>query len=678
MTGMFRDSIYSNIKDLTPEIIQDIKHIQSIIDSIKEGNISDLTSSLSGYTYSTVVDWLNDVEKRQLESATNVMSKKYMASGSTGVYSGSIPNGSNIFTMVSSTHDFKVGQGIAVRTTDGTKQVETLKILTGATSNGTITVKLDGATLQVGVASGDTAVQIAAKIRTVATDGDGSPISQKLEGSGWSTDTGTTDTVTFSHSAQGAKTPMTFTGASGVTAMATVTTTGVPTSSFVSKITEINGNKFTLRDTYSGTSVVNKRVDHDDTEAINNAIMDTFNAGGGLVFIPAARYQVTQIKLKKGVVLTGAGWKSTLFQRGNSNTDVITFDTPNEEWAEVRNLSINGNKIGQTSGGGINFDNSGGSGFAFYDPVIKVDNVLIMNTKGDGFTLGGTREARVTTTFVYGADGNGFYVTATDCFFGLSTAANTGLHGWRLNTPNTRFATCKAYGNGRIDSSGNGDGFFVTGHRHNFTNCEVQDAGRHGFHLYGGSNNIVEGLMCDSNGNRYSGSSAGIQIANGAANNRIEGHALNRTGYVYQKYGLSVNTDCTGNIIHLVAQRNNNIAGEIYPNQGAGNTIVINNLLGLQTPAFTASYTPEIYAGGIISMTLTGNTTINNTAAGHFHIGAKMQLILKQDTTGGRTVTFGNLYKVNWTPDTAASKTNVIDLLFDGTNWIQTATQVGL
>jgi len=681
MTNLFRDNIYDELKDFTPKIIQDLLTIQKEVESLKSNGGSgslNLTSPISGFTYSDITEWLSDLEKLQLDTATNVESKKYMASGSTNVYSGTLSNGSNVLTMISSPHDFKVGHGIALRTADGAKQVETLKILTGATSNGTITIKLDGATLQVSVVSGDTAVQIASKIRTVATDGDGSPISQKLEGSGWSTDTGTTDTVTFSFSAQGAKTPMTFTGASGVTATATVTTTGVPTASFVSKVVSIDGNKFTLRDTYTGTSVINKRIDHDDTEAINNAIMDTFNNGGGFVLIPASRFQVTQIKHKKGVVLTGLGWKSTLFQRGNSNMDVIVFDTPNEEWAEIRNLSINGNKIGQSSGGGINLDNSGGSGFSFYDPVIKVDNVLIMNTKGDGFTLGGTREARVTTTFVYGADGNGFYVTATDCFFGFSTAANTGLHGWRLNTPNTRFATCKAYGNGRIDASGNGDGFFVTGHRHNFTNCEVQDAGRHGFHIYGGSNNIVEGLMCDSNGNRYSGSSAGIQLANSASNNKISGHALNRTGYIYQKYGLSVNSDCTGNVIHLIAQRNNNISGEIYPGQGAGNTIVINNLLGLQAPTFTASYTPEIYSGGTISMTLTGNITINNTAAGHYHTGARMKLILRQDATGGRTVTFGNLYKTNWTPDTAVNKINIIDFIFDGTNWIQTSSTVGM
>lgn len=687
--------MYDSSVDITPMLLESIVKLQE--SGVGDVDLSGLAtkaevgtplSALSGYTYSSVTDWFNDLEKRATEQGINAMGKKYMASGSISVYSGSISNNTNVITMISNPHDFKVGHGIAIRTSDGAKQVETLKINTGATTSGTLTIKLDGDMVLVGVTAGDTAIQVADKIREVATNGDGSPIGQDLAGSGWSVDTnavGSTDTLTFNHSNQGTKVAGTFSGAStGVTGTFTVTTTGADTTSFVSKITNIEGNKFTLRDTYTGTTVINKRIDHDDTEAIQNAINDAstnFGTGtkiGGKVIIPPYRFQVTQLKLKSRVILQGVGWRSKLMQRGNTNIDALVLDTSSEEMVVVRDICIDGGKLGQSAGGGINFDNTGGSNFSFYDPVHVFENVLIMNVKNDGFTLSGTREARVSNVFVYSADGHGFNITATDCFFEVCTSAGAGYHGWKLNTPNTRIATCKAYGSGRLDSSANGDGFFITGHRHNLTNCEVQDNGRHGFHFYGGSNNIVEGLMADSNGNRYSGSSAGIVFANGASNNKLTGHALNRTGYIYQKYGLSVNTDCTGNVVHLIAQNNNNIFGEIVAGQGAGNTIVINNLLGFQTPAYAASYTPVIYAGGTIAMTLTGNITINNTAAGHYHTGAKMKLILKQDATGGRTVTFGNLYKTNWTPDTGANKTNIIEFIFDGTNWIQVSATVGI
>lgn len=648
--------------------------------------IGDLLSETTNYSYSRFSEWLNAIEKRMYDQSINIMSKKYMASGLTTVFSGTLPNASNVLTLSSGTHDFKVGNGVLIRTYDGVKQIETLKVTAGATASGTITIKLDGATLQVPVTSGDTAIQVADKIRDVATNGDGSPISQKLTGTGWSADTnvaGSSDTITFSHSAQGVKVASTFSAAStGVAATATVTTTGEDSTSFVSKITAIDGAKLTLRDTYTGTSLVSKRVEHEDTEAIQSAINDAstnFGANsGGIVIVPPYSFPVSQIRMKSRVVLSGMNWRSRLRQRGNVNQDLLVLDTVNEEMCVVRNLSLDGNKIGQSAGSGINFSNTGGSGFAFYDPVHLFEDVLIMNAKDDGFVLSGTRECRGLNVYIYASDGQGFNITGTDCFFSMCTAANIGLNGWKLNAPNTRFATCKAYGTGRIDSTANGDCFFISGHRHNLTNCEAQDGGRHGMLIYGGANNIVEGLMCDSNGNRYSGSSCGIVFSNGAANNKVTGHTLNRTGYVYQKYGLSVNSDCLGNVVHIIAQRNNNIAGEIYPGQGMGNTIVINNLLGSQAPTFSASYTPEIYAGGNIVLTLTGNITINNTAAGHYHVGATVKFLLKQDATGGRTVTFGNLYKTNWTPDTAANKTNIIEFLFDGTNWIQVSVTTGI
>ena len=631
-------------------------------------------SNFSGVTYRDITEWLNEIEKSLEDRSVKPTSRKYMASGLNTVFSGTINTNTNKITITTDSHDFKVGHGITIRTSDGAKQVETLKINTPATANGTITIKLDGATLQVNVSSGDTAIQIADKIRNVAKNGDGSPISQKLDGSGWSVDTnatGSTDTLTFTHSNQGVKTPMTFTGASGVTATPTVTTTGIDTTSFTSKITDIDGRSFTIRDTYTGTTVINKRLDHNDTEAVNAAIMDVFNKGGGIVDVKAGRYQMTELRLKSRVLVKGSGWGTRFSLIGNTNNDFVKLDTPNEEMIMIRDLCIDGGKLGQTQGVGLNIDNTGGSGFSFYDPVHILDNILIINTKGDGFSIAGTREAEVKRMYTYATDGNGYNITATDCFFQACSSANAGLHGWKLNTPNTRFSSCKAYGTGRIDSTSNGDGYFISGHRHNLANCEVQDAGRHGVHFYGGSNNIVEGMMADSNGNRYSGSSCGFIFANGAANNKLTGHALNRTGYVYQKYGLSVNSDCLGNVINIIAQRNNNIAGEIYPGQGAGNTIVINNQLGTQTPTFSASYTPEVYAGGTIILTLTGNITINSTAAGHFHTGAVMKFMLKQDATGGRTITFSSQYKTNFTTDTTANKTNIITFMFDGTNWIQ-------
>jgi hypothetical protein len=46
---------------------------------------------------------------------------------------------------------------------------------------------------------------------------------------------------------------------------------------------------------------------------------------------------------------------------------------------------------------------------------------------------------------------------------------------------------------------------------------------------------------------------------------------------------------------------------------------------------------------------------------------------------GGRTITWGSNFKTaSWTPDTAASKINVIAFVWNGTYWLQTESVVGL
>ncbi|WP_310877182.1 hypothetical protein [Priestia megaterium] len=671
----------------------------SLVNSINEnaGLIGGLqtslgakTSALLGYTYTDVTSWLNDVERMVMNNTINVMNKKYMAAGSLSVYAGAIVNNTNILTLTSSSHDFKVGHGIAVRTSDGTKEVETLKINSGATSSGNITLKLDGVTLIITVAAGDTPIQVADKIRNVAVNGNGGTVTQTLTGSGWNVDTnavGSTDTVTFNHTNQGTKTLATLNvGSTGVNATVTATTVGTNVSEFISKVVEVNGAQLTLRDTYTGSNLAGKRIEHDDDEAINAAITDAstnFGTGtgiGGVVFLPAYRFPVRQIKMKSRVMLRGTGYGSRLWQRGNTNKDIITLNTINEEMCFIKDLSIDGQKPSQSAGRGIRIDNTGGSGFSFYDPIHVIENVLIMNTKGDGVTISGTREARVGNVFVFQADGHGFQLTPTDCFFTSCTSAGAGLNGFNLNAPNSRIATCKAYGSGRLEGSAYGDGFYISGSRHILVNCESQDNGRHGFMIYGGANNRIEGALADSNGNKTTGNGCGFNVAGGAMFNEVSGTAVNRLNYEYQKYALSIGSDSPTNSVSIKAPSgaNANLNGEIYPNQGANNTIVINNQLGVQAATYSATFTPAVYDGGKIIMTLTGNITIANTVAGKFHTGAEMILVLKQDATGGRTVTFGNQYKTTWTPDTSANKTNILKLMFDGTNWIQTSSTVGI
>ncbi len=98
---------------------------------------------------------------------------------------------------------------------------------------------------------------------------------------------------------------------------------------------------------------------------------------------------------------------------------------------------------------------------------------------------------------------------------------------------------------------------------------------------------------------------------------------------------------------------------------------------GIQNLAYAASITPEPgYGSTIVVGTLTGGITVNAPQAAWK--GAKLRFVFTQDGTGGRAVTWNAVFKVNWTPTTTANKINTIEFVYDGTNWVQTATAVGM
>ncbi|MCU8818926.1 hypothetical protein, partial [Klebsiella quasipneumoniae] len=83
-------------------------------------------------------------------------------------------------------------------------------------------------------------------------------------------------------------------------------------------------------------------------------------------------------------------------------------------------------------------------------------------------------------------------------------------------------------------------------------------------------------------------------------------------------------------------------------------------------------YRPVWKAGQIFSMTLTQNIAIGSTTAtlAGLSVGDKVWLKLKQDSTGGRTVSFTDQIKLAaaWNnTDTGAGKTTFAEFIYDGT-----------
>lgn len=90
------------------------------------------------------------------------------------------------------------------------------------------------------------------------------------------------------------------------------------------------------------------------------------------------------------------------------------------------------------------------------------------------------------------------------------------------------------------------------------------------------------------------------------------------------------------------------------------------------------SYTVNLSNGTLFDLTLTGNCTFTFPTA---TAGRQFTLMLKQDGTGGRTVTLPS--SVRWSSDgaptisTTAGRTDVLTFFADGTYWLASAAGVG-
>jgi hypothetical protein len=246
----------------------------------------------------------------------NVMD--YGAAGVETETTGTITSGSTSLVVADPT-SFAVGNYIRV----GTKQVVDVTILTGATSTGTITVSYGVNTVTevnynwaVSVVSGDTAAQVAEKIRAAT-------------GLVRWTMSGTGATIRFTCSQALPITTGFSVSGRGVTASASIITTG-STAVSSAKITVVAGDTLTL-DTAATASATDGIVSHNDTAAINAAI--NASSAQDIIYIPAGTYplwtQVLAPAHRSNRTIRGAGNETILRLNASAALSIGTTDSAN-------------------------------------------------------------------------------------------------------------------------------------------------------------------------------------------------------------------------------------------------------------------------------------------------------------------------------------------------------------
>jgi hypothetical protein len=257
------------------------------------------------------------------------------------------------------------------------------------------------------------------------------------------------------------------------------------------------------------------------------------------------------------------------------------------------------------------------------------------------------------------------------------------LEGWAVLGGNNHFTNCKGNLAGNLTGavSAAGWGWHIqAGNQPNFFSaCDAQDSSMDGWYLDGSSRQVLSACNADSCNNGTSTTYAAIKINNSYNNNITSFVAWDRFIGSTPPYGgshLNILVDIEGGSSGNYIQATANFADDThFINNGVnywatGNCFIINCQLGLQTPAFASSFTPDAYNGGVIYLTLTGNITINQPSNGH--PGCIMTFVFQQDATGSRTVTWASYFKQNFTVTaTANAKSTVTFMKIDGANWAQ-------
>lgn len=430
----------------------------------------------------------------------------------------------------------------------------------------------------------------------------------------------------------------------------------------------------------------------DDTTAIQNCINAAAATGiaGASVFLPFGTYIVSAtLILKNHVQLVGEGMHATIIKlAAAANVDVIqnyvssngTTD-PNAEYCAVRNLMIDGNKANQTTAGnGIKYNTNPlttkASGDDTLYPRQYVENVFILNAYSEGFVSTGRGFSKLHNVHVEGAGTHSFDPGPMTDLSGC-TSYNSGTEGFYVAAANVRLSNCKSNTSGQVTAaSGHGFHFTSAANGVSLAVCEAQDNLAHGFLFDALNGAVAQGLVADSNSTTSAGTYVGFALA-GTTNSEISGVAFERKAdgtHSYQTHALALTSTPTGNVINVTHSA---IGGATIStvmtsaSTPTGNTVSANQQGAKQTFTYAATMAPDPFSGSIVAITLAGSPTINVPPNGPYSPGTTMTMILTQDATGGRAITWGAGFVVRWQPDLAANAVNIIHFVYDGTNWNQ-------
>jgi Pectate lyase superfamily protein len=414
-----------------------------------------------------------------------------------------------------------------------------------------------------------------------------------------------------------------------------------------------------------------------DSAAAITAAKTAAGAGSrNIILIPPGTYLTGPVELD-GFNWQGYGPDSSILKANVGSANFIT-----------NNPAATGERATQVSGIGFNGINLTGTATVFTwaetvdtssGPTITMRDCWAYNGPAIGIdtsNAGGALDACHFERVVTHDNGTYGWLTGSDQVLTECVAESNGYSGFYINSvSNFTLASCLSYGNGTAHTS-EAYGYHLKGSAPGgaLTGCHAQDNWKSGVLLdsttpAGGY--TITGLVCDTNSRRGAGDDAAITFFE-AAGNYVEYVASDRAGY--QLYALYTESGSTGNIIQCDAFYSTfgSVDGWFINGNGAGNTLRLANSGGTQLPAYAATVTPDVPAGGqVLVGTLTGAITIG--APTNPFVGAVLSFEFTQDSTGARAVSWNAafVFQTPWTnTGNSAGKRSTASFMYDGAHWV--------
>lgn len=433
----------------------------------------------------------------------------------------------------------------------------------------------------------------------------------------------------------------------------------------------------------------------DDTAAWANAIDVVSAAGGGKIWWEGSSV-VSQIQLKSNVGLQGLGRnKSRIVHKVGRATDqhCILLEENSAVHVSLEDFTLFGSRTAQTAGFACGiFMRRTVKNSAL--PAHLIRNVRIEAVKGTGIRLGyDLRSSVVDNVSVYFCDEYGIRLdTWSDNTMSNIDIAQSGSHGLYIrDTGQCKFSNIKVWLSGRIDNTGSGI-FHEGGGWNQFSNVGTQENYGNGMSVLGTvsapvKHVLCEGLSSDSD-NLSDGENYGLRL-NYVENSIFALTVSSVLGTDLNLYPGAAQPYAAAGVFN--SSKNKIVSSSLPVNQGGGVTWPImgnslkDNEIDLcrsrldETPAGT-SFTPNPYLFSEMRYTLTGNRTISapvSATGTNAPVGVRFTLILIQDATGGRTVTWNSAYKLptGFAVDTAPNARTVVELECQGADdWLAIST----